>query len=48
MQDKAAIRLYSKARIDEIIYILQNPSKTTTNIIIIVLSFIYQILNQFK
>jgi len=30
MQDKAAIRLYSKARIDEFIYILQNPSKTTT------------------
>jgi hypothetical protein len=28
MQDKAAIRLYSKAKIDEIIHILQNPPKT--------------------
>jgi len=31
MQDKAAIRLYSKAKIDEIIHILQNPPKTTTD-----------------
>ena len=31
MQDKAAIRLYSKAKIDEIIHILRNPPKTTTD-----------------
>ena len=30
-QDKAAIRLYSKTKIDEIIHMLQNPPKTTTD-----------------